>query len=63
MISNFKKRADFFIFYDNEVLLEVILQCGPLLAPYKKGFPFLFCLAKKGIYLETQWKEELTDLF
>ena len=34
-----------------------------LLAPSKKGPPLAFSLAKKRIYLDTQLKGELTDLF
>ena len=34
-----------------------------LLAPSKKDLPLLFSLAKKRIYLDTQLKGELTDLF
>ena len=52
-----------FIFYDNQLLLGVISQCGPLLEPSKKGLPLPFTLAKKRTYLDTQLKEEITDLF
>ena len=52
-----------FISYDNQTLLGLILQCGPLLAPSKKGLPLPFILAKKRTYLGTQLKGELTDLF
>ena len=52
-----------FIPYDNQMLLEVISQCSPLLALFKKGTPLLFRLAKKRRYLDTQLKGELTDLF
>ena len=65
IISNFTKRRDFFISYDNLVLLGVISQCAtlPLLAPFKKVHPPPFSLAKERIYLDTQLKAELTDLF
>ena len=36
---------------------------SPLLHPSKKGLYFPFSLGKKLIYLETQLKGELTDLF
>ena len=36
---------------------------SPLLHPSKKGLSFPFSLGKKIIYLETQLKGELTDLF
>ena len=62
IISNFTRR-DFFISYDNQVLLGVISQCGPVLGPSKKNLPLLFSLAKKRIYLDTQLKAELTNLF
>ena len=38
-------------------------NAAPLLAPSKKGLSLLFSLAKKRIYLGTQLKVELTDLF
>ena len=45
----------------------IILPCGPTslhpLHPSKKGLSFPFSLGKKTIYLETQLKGELTDLF
>ena len=63
IISNFTKRIDFFISYDDQVLLEVISQCGPLLAPFKKDLLLPFRLTKKSIYLDTQFKPELPDLF
>ena len=62
----FHKRIDFFISYDNEVLLGIISQYARpplLLAPSKKDIPILFSLAKKKIYLDTHLKGELTDLF
>ena len=61
IVSNFTK-GHFFVFYDNQVLLGVISQCGPLLTHSRKSFP-LFSLAKRRIYLDTQLKGELTDLF
>ena len=33
------------------------------LAPFKKGLPLPLSLAKKRIYLDTQLKAELIDLF
>ena len=36
IISNLTKRKAFFISYNNQVLLGVISQCGPLLVPSKK---------------------------
>ena len=59
IILNFTKRRDFFISYDNQVLLGVISQCGPLSCT----LPLPFSFAKKRIYLDTQLKAELTDLF
>ena len=44
-------------------MLLVISQCAPLLVLSKKGLPLPFSLAKKRIYLYTQLKGELTDLF
>ena len=46
------------------MLLRVISQCAPppLVATFKKGLPLPFSLAKKGIYLGTQLKEDLTYL-
>ena len=49
--------------YDNQVLFGVNSQCGLPLAPSKKGLPVIFSLAKKRTYLDTQLKEEPTDLF
>ena len=49
--------------YDNQVLFGVNSQCGLPLAPSKKGLPLIFSLAKKRTYLDTQLKEEPTDLF
>ena len=64
IIFKFHKRTDFFVFYDNQVLLGVISRCAPLPSPpYKKDLPLLFSLATKRIYLDTQLKGELTDLF
>ena len=54
----FHKRADYFIFYDNQLLLEVISQSSPLSCTIQKS-----SLAKKRIYLDTELKGELTDLF
>ena len=51
------------MFSNNQVLLELILRCSPLLAPSKKGLPLPLSLAKKKIYLDSHFKEELTDLF
>ena len=51
------------MFSNNQVLLELILLCGPLLALSKQGLPLPFSLAKKKIYLDSHFKEELTDLF
>ena len=62
LISN-KWGVGSFQIYDNQVLLGVILQCCPLLAPSKNGLPLLFTLAKKKIYLDTQLKRKLTNLF
>ena len=33
IIFKFHKRTDFFVFYDNQVLLGVISQCAPLPSP------------------------------
>ena len=41
----------------------VISHCGPLLATSTKGLHLPFTLAKKRIYLDTQLKGKLTDLF
>ena len=62
IISNFTKGLTFFISYDNQVLLGVISQQVPLLAPYKKELPLVFSLDKKIIYLDTQLKEESVQL-
>ena len=59
----FHKRRDFFICYDNQVLLGVISQCGPLLGPSREGFRLPFSLVNESVYLGTQLKAELTDLF
>ena len=40
-----------------------IAMWSPFLHPSKKGLFFPFSLGKKRIYLETQLKGELTDLF
>ena len=56
------KGGTFFISYDDQVLLGVISHYGPLLAPFRKGLPLPFSLAKKRIYLDTQLKGALTDL-
>ena len=63
IISNFTKGETFFITYDNQVLLGVISQCGPPSCTLQKGHLLLFSLTKKRIYLDTQLKVELTDLF
>ena len=47
VISNFTKRETFFISYNNQVLLEVISSCAPLLVTSKKGPSFPFSLAKR----------------
>ena len=50
--------------YNNQVLFGVISQCSRHPAPsQKESFPLSFTLAKKIIDLDTQLKEELTDLF
>ena len=49
--------------YDNQVLFGVVSQCDSLLASSKKGLPLPFSLAKKGIYLDTELKGEITNLF
>ena len=59
IILNFTKRRGFFISYDNQVLLGVISQCGPLLAPFKKGLPLPFSLAKKRYTRTLNWKQSL----
>ena len=52
-----------FISYDNQVFLGVIsLSIRPSCTPNKR-LPLLFSLGKKRIYLDTQLKGELTDLF
>ena len=52
------------MFYDNQVLLGIILQyASPLSYTLQKGLPITFSLAKKRIYLDTQLKGEITDLF
>ena len=61
-----KTLTDFFIFYGNQVLLGFMSQCGPASCPSKnskKGLSLLSSLAKKRIYLESQLKWELNDLF
>ena len=62
IISNFTN-VETFLSYDNQVLLWVISQCLPLLAPSKKGLLLPFTLAKKRIYLDNQLKGEVIDLF
>ena len=52
-----------FISYNNQMLLEVISQCGPFLITSKERFPLSFTLTKKRTYLDTQLKRELTYLF
>ena len=52
------------MFYDNQVLLGIILQyASPLSYTLQKDLPITFSLAKKRIYLDTQLKGEITDLF
>ena len=58
------QKWDFFISFDNQVLLGVISQCDPTLpAPSKKGLSLSFSLAKKRIHVDTQLKGGLTNLF
>ena len=58
----FHKRTAFSIFYNNQVLLGVISECGPSpFAQSEKGIPLLFSFAKKMMYQDTQLNGELTD--
>ena len=61
IISNFTnaKGKTFLSLMSTKLLLGVISQCG---LQYK-GLPLPFSLAKKRIYLYTQLKAELTNLF
>ena len=54
----FHKRTAFSIFYNNQVLLGVISQCGPSsFAQSKKGIPLLFIFAKKiSSGYSTEWR-------
>ena len=53
----FYKSRNFFICYDNQVLLGLISQCGQEgSCTLQKGLPVPFSLAKKRIYLDTQLK-------
>ena len=61
-ISNFTKRTDFFTFYDNQVLLGVTSRCVCSSCTLQ-CLLLLFRLAQKRIYLNTQLKRELTNLF
>ena len=61
--SNFVKGQTFFILYGNQVLLGVISQCSSLVAHFKEGLPLIFSLAKRRIYLDTQLKRALANLF
>ena len=61
-ISNLQKERLFYFLWQPNAL-GVISQCGPLLAPSKKGLPLPFSLAKNRKYLDVQLKGELTDLF
>ena len=62
IISNFTKERLFHILSQPSALWGN-LTTHPLLAPSKKGLPLIFYLAKKIIYLDTQLKGGLTDLF
>ena len=62
IISNLQKERLFYFLWQPSAL-GVISQCGPLLAPSKKGLPLPFSLAKNRKYLDVQLKGELTDLF
>ena len=61
IISNFTnaKGETFSSLMTTKLLLGVISQCGF----QDKGLPLPFSLTKKRIYLETQLKAELTNLF
>ena len=59
----FHKRRDFFISYDNQVLLGVLSWCSPPSRISQKSPSFPLQFGKKRTYLETQLKEELTELF
>ena len=62
IISNFTKERLFHILSQPSALWGN-LTTHPVLAPSKKGVPLIFNLAKKIIYLDTQLKGGLTDLF
>ena len=61
IMSNFKnaKGETFPSLMTTKLLLGVVSQCGL----QDKGLPLPFSLAKKRIYLDTQLKAELTNLF
>ena len=59
----FLKRTDFFIFYNNQVLLGAISQCGPPSCTSQKRPSSLLQFAKRRKYLDTQSKRDLTDSF
>ena len=62
IISNFAKGETFHLLWQPSAI-GGNLTMWPLLHPSKKAFLSPFILAKKTIYLETQLKGELTDLF
>ena len=64
IISNFTKAETFSsLMTTNKYSWWWSHNAVPLLAPLKKGLPLPFSLGKKRIYLDTQLKGELTDLF
>ena len=63
IISNFTKGEAFLFLMTTKCSSGKSHNVALLLLPPRKGLPLLFSLAKKRIYLDTQLKAELTDLF
>ena len=66
IIFKFHKRTDFFVFYDNQVLLGVISQCAPSPpppSPTKKTFLFSSVWARREYTWILNWKESLLICF
>ena len=63
IISNFTKGETFSSIMTTKYSWGWSHKAAPLLAPLKKGLPLRLSLRKKRIYLYTQLKGELTDLF
>ena len=63
IISNFTKRIDFVIFYDNQVLLEVISECSAPSWTLQKRPSSPLQFGQEENILGHSLKAELTDLF